>query len=103
MLYYLKKIVPASLFRTLQPLYHYFLALLGALLYGFPSRKLFVVGVTGTKGKSSTVELVNAILEEAGFKTAVAGTIRFKIDKESQPNRFKMTMPGRFFCATISL
>lgn len=97
MLYSIKKIIPKKLFQALQPKYHYTLALLGAFLYRFPSKKIKVVGVTGTKGKSSTVELLNSILEEAGYKTAVAGTIRFKVDDESKPNRFKMTMPGRFF------
>jgi len=56
-----------------------------------------VIGVTGTKGKSSTIEILNAILEEAGEKTALANSIRFKIGNNSTPNRYKMTMPGRFF------
>jgi len=56
-----------------------------------------IIGITGTKGKSTTVELLNAILEAAGKKTAVAGTIRFKVGNETRPNLFKMTMPGRFF------
>jgi UDP-N-acetylmuramoyl-L-alanyl-D-glutamate--2,6-diaminopimelate ligase len=77
--------------------YHYTMAMLGAVYYRFPSRKLFVVGITGTKGKSTTAELVAAILEEAGFTVALASTIRFAIGKESEPNLFKMTMPGRFF------
>jgi len=70
--------------------------LLGAVLYSFPSKKIKVIAVTGTKGKSTTVEMINSIFEEAGYKTAVASTIRFKIDKESNRNLFKMTMPGRF-------
>ncbi|MBU1046702.1 UDP-N-acetylmuramoyl-L-alanyl-D-glutamate--2,6-diaminopimelate ligase [Patescibacteria group bacterium] len=96
-LFQIKKIIPKSLFKLGQPIYHYSLALLGALIYRFPSRKIFVIGITGTKGKTSVAELVNIILEEAGYKTALAGTLRFKIDKKSKPNKFKMTMPGRFF------
>lgn len=92
----LKKIIPSSIFLKLQPAYHYLLALAGALYYRFPSRKLKVVGVTGTKGKSTTVELISAILEEAGHKTALASTVRFKIGDKSTRNIFKMTMPGRF-------
>ncbi|HVS79376.1 MAG TPA: UDP-N-acetylmuramyl-tripeptide synthetase [Candidatus Paceibacterota bacterium] len=92
-----KRLIPKSLFRAAQPFYHYALAILGALRYGFPSKKLMVIGVTGTKGKSTTVELVNSILEAAGYKTAVAGTIRFKIGDDSRRNMYKMTMPGRFF------
>ncbi len=93
----LKKIIPQSLFKTLQPLYHYILAFLGAVIYRFPSKKIHIVAITGTKGKSTTTELVNAILEEAGIQTALAGTIRFKIGKESRENKHKMTTPGRFF------
>ncbi len=75
--------------------YHYLVALAAAILYRFPSRELYIIGVTGTKGKSSTVEIINAILEEAGYKTALASTIRFKIGNHSEPNRLKMTMAGR--------
>lgn len=96
MLQTLKRLIPKKIFQALQPPYHYLLAFLGALLYGFPSRKLYVIGVTGTKGKTTTAELINAILEEAGYKTALAGTLRFKIDTDSKPNLYKMTMPGRF-------
>ncbi len=93
----IKKLIPTRVFTLAQPVYHYALALLGALIYRFPSRKIKVVAVTGTKGKTSTVEFVNAILEEAGFVTALAGTLRFKIRDDSKPNMYKMTMPGRFF------
>ena len=93
----IKKVIPTRLFKIVQPPYHYLLALTGAIIYGFPSRKIKVIGVTGTKGKSSTVEILNAILEEAGFKTSLAGTVRFKIDGEARANLYKMTIPGRFF------
>ncbi len=92
-----KKIIPKKIFRLGQPIYHYLLALLGATLYGFPGKKIIVVGVTGTKGKSTVTELVNAILEEAGFQTALMNTLRFKIGRRSERNLFKMSMPGRFF------
>jgi len=93
----IKKIIPKKVFTFFQPVYHYKMALLGAIWYRFPSRKIKVVAVTGTKGKTSTVEFINAILEEAGFITALAGTLRFKIRDDSKPNMYKMTMPGRFF------
>jgi len=56
-----------------------------------------VVGVTGTKGKSTTIELINAILEEAGKKTALLSSIRIKIADKSEKNLTDNTMPGRFF------
>lgn len=92
-----RRVIPSGIFTAGQPLYHFVLSLAGALLYRFPSRQIHIVGITGTKGKSTTVELVNAILEEAGYKTALLGTIRFKVGDTVTPNLFKMTMPGRFF------
>ncbi|MHB1118356.1 MAG: Mur ligase family protein [Minisyncoccota bacterium] len=89
--------IPRKIYQFFQPAYHYTLTLLGALIYRFPSRHIKVVAITGTKGKTSTAEIVNAILEEAGYKTAVAGTLRFKIDREEERNLYKMTIPGRFF------
>lgn len=92
-----RKIIPKKIFKALQPVYHWLLAFFSALIYCFPSRKIFVLGITGTKGKTSTIEIINAILTEAGYKTALASSLRFKVDKESEKNEYKMTMPGRFF------
>lgn len=55
------------------------------------------MGVTGTKGKSTTLELINSILESEGKKTALLSSIRFKIGDEVMKNTTSMTMPGRFF------
>lgn len=77
--------------------YHFALAYLGAFLYGFPSQKMLVIGVTGTKGKSSTSEMIVAILEEAGYKTAALNSIRIKIGETSEPNTMRMSMPGRMY------
>ena len=89
----LRAFVPPRFIRV----YHFWIALLSAFLYGFPSNKLLVIAVTGTKGKSSTTEMVNAIFEEAGYKTALMNSIRFKINDDSRPNELRMSMPGRFF------
>ncbi len=97
MLSFIKKFIPKKIFSFFQPAYHYAFAPLGAAVYNFPSRKIKIVAVTGTKGKTSTAEFINVILEEAGKKTALAGTLRFKIARESKANLFKMTMPGRLF------
>lgn len=96
-LFHAKKLIPKKLFRALQPTYHKLLALAAAVLYGFPSKKIHVVVVTGTKGKSTTVEMINSILEADGQKTAVSGTIRIKIGEKSRRNPYKMTIKGRFF------
>lgn len=89
----IRSFIPKSLLRR----YHWLLALLGAHYYHFPSREIKVISITGTKGKTTTAELVNSVLERAGYKTALAGTLRFKLVHKSEPNTYKMTMPGRFF------
>ena len=83
--------------RALLAPYHYAWALLAALWYDFPARRLTVIGVTGTKGKSSVAEMLYTIFTAAGYTTALAGTIRFALGPESRPNLFKMTLPGRGF------
>ena len=93
----IEKFIPKKVYRFFQPVYHYGMTLLGAALYGFPAKKIYIVGITGTKGKTSTSEIVNAILEQAGKKTALSNGIRFKIGDKSRLNKFKMSMPGRFF------
>lgn len=92
-----KKILPRPLFDFFQPAYHYALAALAALAYRFPSRRIKVVAITGTKGKTSTAEFLNSILETAGYQTALASTLRFKLGDDTRRNTHRMTMPGRFF------
>lgn len=93
----LKKILPSWLVKPLLPLYHRVLSFLLALSYGFPARSMTIIGVTGTKGKSSVSDMLFTVLRHAGYSAAVAGTIRFAINDASEPNLFKMTMPGRGF------
>lgn len=83
--------------RFLFSLYHYVLAVLSAFVFGFPSRKLIVIGITGTSGKSTVVWLLARILERAGYRVAASSSIKFQIADRHWPNTFKMTMPGRGF------
>jgi UDP-N-acetylmuramoyl-L-alanyl-D-glutamate--2,6-diaminopimelate ligase len=87
----IKKITP----RFLLNFYHYCLAFMGAFWYGLPAKKMTLVGVTGTGGKSTTVEFIAKILEQAGYKTAFLSSIKFKIADYERENDLKMTMPGR--------
>jgi len=90
---FIKKFVPNFLLQF----YHFSIAWLGAIIYRFPSNKMIVIGVTGTKGKTTTVFLISKILEEAGYKVGFTSGIKFKVDKKEWLNDLKMTMPGRFF------
>lgn len=51
------------------------LAQMSAEFYGRPSEKLLVIGVTGTKGKTSVTFMIRAIMEAAGIKTGIIGTV----------------------------
>jgi UDP-N-acetylmuramoyl-L-alanyl-D-glutamate--2,6-diaminopimelate ligase len=88
----IKKILPASCLRF----YHWFLARLAAFLFGNPSKKLIVIGVTGTNGKTTTANLIAQLLECLDFKVGLSSTVNFKIDKKEWLNNKKMTMLGRF-------
>ena len=97
MLYWIKRLLPKTLLDFLRIPYHFLLAWTGAIIFHHPSRKLTVIAVTGTKGKSTVVELVRTILEADGKKVASLSTIQFKVGDNTEPNLYKMTTPGRFF------
>jgi len=61
------------------------LAQISANFYGHPSRRLTLVGVTGTNGKTTTTYLIKSILEARGDKVGLIGTIEYKIGDETIP------------------
>lgn len=93
----LKKIIPKKLFKAISPAYHFVFSFLAALVYGFPSKHLIVIGVTGTAGKTSTAYLIAKMLADAGYKTGMTSTTIFSDGEKEWLNDKKMTMPGRFF------
>lgn len=89
---FLKKILPQWMFY----IWHYCKAVLAAAYYGFPAKKLYVVGITGTKGKTSTANFVWSVLTAGGFKTGQLGTASIRIGDKESLNRLHMTMPSPF-------
>lgn len=88
----MKKIIP----QKLKNIYHLIQAILANFIYGFPSRKIKVIGVTGTNGKTTVVQMIVKILEEANYKVAAASTINFKIDQAEWVNKTKFTTLSSF-------
>lgn len=88
----LKKLLPKNWLNY----YHLVLAVTANFYYKHPSKKLVVVGVTGTNGKTTVVNLISWILQQSGKKTASTSTAQFFINGKTWLNDLKMTMPGRF-------
>lgn len=65
-----------------------------AAYYGYPGRRMRVIGVTGTDGKTTTSYLINAVLEGADRRTGLFGTVAHKVDAEWIDNPTRLTTPG---------
>ena len=63
------------------------LGLVGAAFYGHPSRKLRVIGVTGTNGKTTTTYMIRSILQRAGHTVGLIGTIETVVGNRSSQER----------------
>ena len=61
------------------------LALMSAAYFGYPANQLTTIGLTGTKGKTTTTFMVKSVLESAGYKTGLIGTTGILIGQESLP------------------
>lgn len=63
----------------------YALALMSASYFGYPAEKMKIIGITGTKGKTTTTYMIKSILEEVGHKVGLIGTIETIIGDEKIP------------------
>jgi UDP-N-acetylmuramoyl-L-alanyl-D-glutamate--2,6-diaminopimelate ligase len=82
--------------KTFQPfinIYHLFRSLFVNAYYGFPSRKLKVIGVTGTDGKTTTTHLIYHVLKESGRRVSMISTVYAKIAGEEYDTGFHVTTP----------
>lgn len=66
------------------------------IFYGFPSKDLAVIGVTGTDGKTTTVNMIYQILKDAGKKVSLVSTINAEIAGKSYDTGFHVTSPDPF-------
>lgn len=63
---------------------------------GNPAKDMIVIGITGTKGKTTTTNLIAQWLQKSGNKVAMFSTVNMSIDGETEENNLKMTSPSPF-------
>lgn len=81
------------MWQKIKNIYHLFVAVLANILLFFPSRGMKVVAVTGTDGKTTTVNLIYHILKESGAKTSMISSIGAVIDNKAYDTGFHVTTP----------
>lgn len=91
-----KKILPSNLFKKIEPYGHWAEAISENIIFGFPARKLKVIGVTGTAGKTTTCTLITHMLRESGYKVGMMTTVSIDYGdgKGAQHNTTRMTSLG---------
>lgn len=89
----LKKLVPQKIKNYV---WHLPLAHMANLRYGFPSKRMKVIGVTGTDGKTTTANMVYQILKNAGKNVSLISTINAVIGDENIDTGFHITSPSPF-------
>ena len=93
----IKKIIPEKILIR----YHYCIAHVASWWYGYPSRKMAVIGITGTKGKTSTANFIWSVLSAGGYKTGLIGTANIRTGDKEIMNPYHMTMPKPFVLQRI--
>jgi UDP-N-acetylmuramoyl-L-alanyl-D-glutamate--2,6-diaminopimelate ligase len=94
--YKIKQFIRKSTPKSFINFYHFGLAFLASFFYRFPSRKMVIIGITGTNGKTTTANILASILEDNGYKIGMTTTINFKIGDKVWENKTKQGMQGRF-------
>lgn len=87
-----RKVLPKGAVRGLEEAYRKVRVRAVAARYGHPARSLKVIAVTGTNGKTTTVNYLNEILKEAGKKTAMFSTATIEVAGKAKRNDLNMTV-----------
>lgn len=82
------------MWQAVKNVYHLLIALGASVFYGFPAKKLTVIGVTGTDGKTTTSSLIYHILKTAGFSVSLVSTVGAVINENSSDIGFHVTTPS---------
>lgn len=82
------------MWQDIKNIYHLCVAILANIIYGFPGRKLKIIGVTGTDGKTTTVHLIYHILKNSNKKVSMLSSIEVLINGKSFDTGFHVTTPS---------
>lgn len=80
--------------QGIKNIYHFFSALLAILAFRYPAKQLTVIGVTGTDGKTTTVNLIYHILITSGKKVSLISSVNALIGKKEYDTGFHVTTPN---------
>ena len=91
-----KKLIPNKLFKNIEPYGHLVESIIANVRFGFPSRKMHVIGVTGTNGKTTTTFLIEKMLHEAGYKVGMLSTVAYGVGNDIKPQIEHITTADAF-------
>lgn len=80
----------------LRLLYHRVMAIIAAVYFGFPGHRLTVIAVTGTKGKTTTCNMIAGVLQYCGYKTGMMTSINFQVGEKRWSNKLKQSTLSPF-------
>lgn len=94
MIDFLKSLIPLD--SSIRKSYHYIRGVVAFWISGNPARDMIIIGITGTKWKTTTTNLIAQWLQKSGKKVAMLSTVSSMIDGETEENNLKMTTPSPF-------
>ena len=97
----LKKVVQPIIPKSLINFFHYTESIAAAQKYKKPSEKMIVIGIVGSKGKTTTANMLWSILSADGNKVGLIGTANIRYGNKEEMNPYHMTMPGAFVMQKI--
>lgn len=94
---FVQPLVPQSVINS----YHYFEANVASRKAGNPSEQMIVIGIVGSKGKTTTANILWSILSADGTRVGLIGTANIRYGDKEELNKYHMTMPGAFIMQKI--